>query len=393
MENIKRIEYHDLYEEYEKDVPDNFHQSLNKEQGIETFNTYEDYERSVVEKSNKNHEMFMIAESLCNSERFKAYITDDYKSELDKNLELYNIKFDSKEDRNNIYHYMIHIDELSETKNMGFYDKIEYAKYLMKYDKENGYKILFSTPILKSGIVDVNLNDEEVKYNGKYLEYYNPSGISVKAPLIEYRKDENGNLKEYAIEASEMDYYIMETNNYYNKIMQRTYNDYSDKFRNQILNNMKSITLVNANYDNGWAAFCAKNNRTNSYITIDMNDVMKSPDYMLSTYTHELGHAYAAASSSNNNFFINNLLNRSDIDNKSEWKNVYNQIIQNDSNKTFLKEYAHSSPVECFAECVAEFYANSSDDTIYNPNDLKAIDIEINGQEMTLYDYMDNLLN
>ena len=251
MENIKRIEYHDLYEEYEKDVPDNFHQSLNKEQGIETFNTYEDYERSVVEKSNKNHEMFMIAESLCNSERFKAYITDDYKSELDKNLELYNIKFDSKEDRNNIYHYMIHIDELSETKNMGFYDKIEYAKYLMKYDKENGYKILFSTPILKSGIVDVNLNDEEVKYNGKYLEYYNPSGISVKAPLIEYRKDENGNLKEYAIEASEMDYYIMETNNYYNDIMQRTYNDYSDNFRNQILENMKSITLVNANYDNG----------------------------------------------------------------------------------------------------------------------------------------------
>ena len=227
MCSIKKVNYYDSYEEYEQNIPKNYQKALNEKNGIETFDTYEDYEQSVTDKNKKNHELFKIAKDISDSEKFSAYITENYKNDIDAQIEYYNTAFDSEEDRKNIYNYMIHIDNYQETKYMNYYEKIEYAKYLMKYDKANGYKILLSTPTLKSGKLDIILSKEKVQYNGNYLEYYNPSGIKVTAPLIEYKKDENGNIKEYAIKSELIDGYIKECNNYYNNIMQRTYNHFS----------------------------------------------------------------------------------------------------------------------------------------------------------------------
>lgn len=393
MCRIKKINNFSSYEEYEKNVADNYKKYKNAITGTEVFDTYEDYEQSVAIASNKEYELSKLARKVNDIHNYSEYITDEYKSSIDKKIDYYSINFNSEEEKKYIYSYMAHIDEFPETRKLSFNDKIKCAKHLMKFDKENGYRILLSTPTMKSGTIDVDLEDTEVQYQGKYLEYYNPDGINVTAPLIEYKKDENGNIKEYAIEADKIDDYIWECSNYYNSIMQKTYNEYSEKFRNQTINNIEKITLVNENYDHDWAGFCSNVGNTKSNITIDINEVIKDSSFMLSAYTHELGHAYANASSSNINYFINILLNRSDIDYTSEWKNIYNQINEKDSNHNLLRDYAYSNQYECFAECVAEYYAGSSDDIDFNPNDLKTIDIEVGGKEMTLYDYMNQLLN
>ena len=392
MCRIKKVENYSSYEEYEQNVSKNFKKYIDAKNGVEIFDTYEEYEQNVAIKSQEKYQIRKFAEKAIGLRLADKYITDDYKNDIDKKLDYYTIELE-KEDKKYIYNYLIHIDNLEETKYLSFNEKIEYAKYLMKYDKETGYNILMSTPILKSGTLGINLIEEEVKYNGKYLEYFNPDGINVTAPLIEYRKDEKGNIKEYAIEAYKLDDYIMDCNKYYKSIMQKTYNKYSEKFRNQVLNNMKKITLINGNYNRDWAGFCTPIESTKSTITIDMQDVMNDYSYMQSAYTHELGHVFAFASSSKTNFFINNMLNNSDIHDNAEWKSIYKQINKNDPSHNLLRDYAHSDQYECFAECVVEYYADSSDDIDFNPNDLKTIDIEVDGKEMTLYDYMDQLLN
>lgn len=393
MCRIKKINNFSSYEEYEKNVADNYKKYKNAITGTEVFDTYEDYEQSVAIASNKEYELSKLARKVNDIHNYSEYITDEYKSSIDKKIDYYSINFNSEEEKKYIYSYMAHIDEFPETTNLSFNDKIKCSKYLMKYDKENGYRILLSTPTMKSGTIDVDLEDTEVQYQGKYLEYYNPDGINVTAPLIEYKKDENGNIKEYAIEAEKLDNYIWECSNYYNSIMQKTYNEYTEKFRNQIIKNVQKITLINATYSHDWAAFCTETDNTNSNITIDMDAVNEDSSFMLSAYTHELGHAYANASSDKKISLLNYYLNKTDIDVTDEWGKIYEQINRNDPNHNFLRDYAHKNQIECFAECVTEYYANPSDDVDFNPNDLKTIDIEVGGKEMTLYDYMDELLN
>ena len=266
---------------------------------------------------------------------------------------------------------MTQVDEYPNTRYLSFKEKIICAKHLIQLDKEKGYRILLFTPTLKSRKLDIDLNGTEVQYQGNYLEYYNPNAINVTAPLIEYTKDERGNIKECAIKKEEIDYYITKCNQYYNTIMQKLYNETTNKFENQITSIVQKIPLTKCNYDKDWAAFCTP---------VDMNEVLKYPPYMVSSFTHVLGHVFANASSSDG---------KPDIDHTNEWENIYEQISISGQKHEQLREYTHVDQKECLVDCVAEYFAYSSDYVSFNKDDSKNIEIEVNGKEMSLYDYME----
>lgn len=308
----------------------------------------------------------------------EEYYINDLYNKIDNSSEIDdNIKKIIKNEKFAIYYKAV--DEYYNHL-IDFEKKIELAQKLLIEDSKNDNKIQYSTPILKNGTVNVNCHDEYFKYEGDYLSYYNNYGVPVTVPLASFDKDANGNI--ITSEIDNLDSYIVRTNHYYQDIMSTSENNYSEHFKNQVYNNLDGISLVSFSFPKDWAAFCTYIGDTNSYVTIDMNEVAKDPAFMESSYTHELGHAFARASSKN-----------IDIDESKEWKNIYDQINKNDPNHNFLRDYAHTEPSECFAECVAEYYEDLNNSSIYNPNDLKTIDIEVGGKEMTLYDYMDELLN
>lgn len=252
-------------------------------------------------------------------------------------------------------------------------------------DKENGNKILYSTPILKNGKVNYDqYHVGTMTYEGEYLEYYSDSsnGITnVKALLTTIHADEKDNVTFKDLAGEERDKFISNTTKGYLEMIE-TQNKYSDNFKKSTSLYLDQITFVNTDYSHDdWVAYVPSIGNSFSEMIIDVN--MAKPD-IAATYTHELGHVYGNMSEE---------IFGSDIDESKEWKDIYNQILKKDKNNTLLREYAHSSATECFADCVGEYYSAGNGGHNFNSNDLKMIDITAFGKKMTLYDYMADILD
>ena len=121
-----------------------------------------------------------------------------------------------------------------------------------------------------------------------------------------------------------------------------------------------------------------------SDITIRVDNILDSTYYynhrVNVTFTHELGHAFDYSLKS----YYGDHFARSD-----EWLEICNQIAEFDSTHELLRDYAYDNSYETFADVVAEYFGK--DDTQWNINDLKAIEIDYNGYT-NLYDYMTSIL-
>ena len=284
----------------------------------------------------------------------------------------------------------------STQKELSLEEKIKLAVKMMNLDKENGFAYLFSTPILKNGTIDIKTveTDSTFKYTGDYLEYYSPTNIPVVAPLFEYTTSTSNSLGGYKIDKQNYDSYIPIVSSYYASIMKKN-SIYSDKFINQVYGNLESITLLYTTYEHDWAAVTYYESSIKSKVAIDTGQIVKfnqesgkyeqeeieKLDFMIDTYTHELGHVFANASSKD-----------VDIDDSEIWEGITQFVKKEDSNNTFLRDYAFTDETEMFAECVSEYYADPNSSSIYNPYDLKAISTTVSDKEISLYDIMSIIL-
>ena len=95
-------------------------------------------------------------------------------------------------------------------------------------------------------------------------------------------------------------------------------------------------------------------------------------EYMVNSFVHELGHAFA-----------NNKIFGKDRDETKEWKAIFNQIVAKEDRENYFRDYAVTNPAELFADVCRDYYNK--------PNNLKMVEIEINGYD-NLYDYMNDLM-
>ena len=261
---------------------------------------------------------------------------------------------------------------------------LEESRCLMELDKNNNNYILYHTPKLINGNIKKSLwiKDSEwdnLNYNGEYLEYYNEDDTSVTVPLSIITRDSKGNIISIPMDENTKDNYIKNINNYYYDIM-NNYTNYSKKFKKVTGNSLQNVDILyfdTSNVDPDYGAYTTGISAETMVIRGECITTSLGYNYMINAYTHELGHVYG--------------YNYNKIDESREWQNIWKQINENDIDYTFLSDYAHSSYIEGFAECVAEYFSNGFDPR-YNPNDLKAIEIDYNGYT-NLYDYMRDILS
>ena len=281
-----------------------------------------------------------------------------------------------------------------------------YQEYLdAMYEKYLAYKkTLKYTPEIKEGTIDTKLKnndrkdyDDNVKYEGRYIEYYNEDGIKVIAPLA-IAKYENGKIVYVPMTKDQETAYINKITHYYNDIMKST-DVYSDKLKKELGKRVDTLSMVyidpnskeKIQVSNGNAAYCASKGKYSNHSDIvmfsdqfinlenpnDIHNTQKRYDCMVRAYTHENGHAYA-----------NNRLILDDRDNNKAWTSIYNQVSSEEINKEVLREYSVKNKAELFADSTEYYY--------HKPDKLKQveIDIEVHGKKYeTLYDYMDYVLN
>ena len=318
---------------------------------------------------------------------------------------------DNVQQRDIIVYYLKNVEDCSAYDDYSLRKKVSIARQAMLYDADHGYDILHSTPVLKEGKVDTGFcissnSDMHYEYDGKYLQYYNENGINFIAPLAIIGADENGKAcvdKEFS--RSETFDYTITVSKYYTEIMHSN-ERYTDEFNNTISRHLKTVFMaqfdindkqaLSATSDgNGsWVAYAAENERgifksVDSNMTIDIGEVDSYRcgfDYMVDTYTHELAHVFANATGWHFD-------RADDIDLCREWLEVYDQLepYTTAEGGKLLRPYAISNPHEAFAECIAEYFGGISSKN-YNPNDLKAIDVTVNGRVRNLYDVMEYIL-
>lgn len=256
--------------------------------------------------------------------------------------------------------------------------KIDVIKDLAENDKKNHYKILCSTPSLKIGKVDYQLHGVGyVTYDGEYLEYFSENGKSVKSLLTTINVDDKGNVSTKDLLGEDRNRFIRDTTDSYLKMMEVQNNKYSENFRKLTSLFLNSIVFVDTDYDHpDWTAYVNDNGSVRSDMVIDVDS---SKSDIEGVYTHELGHVFGN---------LSDLFFSEDVHSSKQWEDIYNQINNIDKDNKLLRDYAHTSPIECFAECVAEYYSDGNNSYNYNSNDLKMIDITVDGKKMTLYDYI-----
>lgn len=276
-----------------------------------------------------------------------------------------------------------------------------YEKYIT-----NGYINYDYFPITKTGSFDTKLNmndaktyDDTLKYSGEYIEYVNKDGILVRAPLA-IVKYENGNIVYTPMTEEQKEQYINRITNYYNDVMDNA-EDYSDRFKDETGDRVDSVTFVyvaptsKSQIDSvdGYAGYCRRTGTYSNHSDIllcsdefinfdDPNSNYNSQqnyDYMLNTYTHELGHAYG-----NNNMFF------PDRDNSGFWNTVYDKVSSDSVNENILREYSLTNKYELFADATDYYYSD--------PDRLKQVqlDLSVPGTALhfdTLYDYMDFVMS
>ncbi|MBQ9011682.1 MAG: hypothetical protein IJ093_03435 [Bacilli bacterium] len=340
-----------------------------------------------------------------------SIITEEWFLEKIKQLNDEKIPFndycDNIQQRTMLLFYLKNVED--NYPNLSFNQQLDIASQIMKYDIANGFDLIHSTPVLKKGKVNTNinfpdaiLNIQKYEYEGEYLQYYNENGIKVIVALGEITTDSNGSIcSNNTIDESYRENYIRQISRYYCNIMANS-EKYSKKFNRQTSKNLKTIFMApfgdksfnSTSTGEQWAAYVTGNepefSKVSSNMIIDVNQfVGLSEDmyqYMVDSYTHELGHVYAYASEGDG------LGIYKDIDLTNWWKEIYNQLPNYvDDSVGPLRSYSMETSREAFAECVAEYYGGVSG--IYNPNDLKVIDVTIGGRQMTLYEVMSIILD
>ena len=275
-------------------------------------------------------------------------------------------------------------------------EKYEYARIVMEEDKKrkNGQKVLFSTAIL-TNVENLNtgLNNPRFygyyKYDGPCITFYNDDFPDYYFPLKKFSCEENKFGEKVIVEKDftkeEKKEIISQVSNYYADIKKNS-NDYSDFVINTLDDNLDSVCFIYPDGDRDEIFDCigyTNYNGKRSKISIDVSILDTDYDEQLATYTHEITHSLDNACRGD----------LSDFSETREWKNIYNQVYEDYSDTGLLSDYSFTSPAEFLAESVSEFYANDTYSSSYNPNDLKAITIEVGGEEMTLYDYLDDYLD
>ena len=174
----------------------------------------------------------------------------------------------------------------------------------------------------------------------------------------------------------EINSYVLKTSAFHHAIMIENAK-YGEKFKDTAIKPLKQITLEYIDYDkedvNGsnWVAYT----NNNSSITFDMKyDSIneESHKFLVEAYSHELGHS-----------FDNSIGTGSKFSSYDGFMEVYNQINEKDSDYSIIREYGHSSPSECFAECTMTYYND--------PNSLKEIELDLD-KTTNLYEYMKGIL-
>ena len=276
-----------------------------------------------------------------------------------------------------------------ENQNMDFLTKLTKAAELMQSDYKNGYNLLYNTPILENGKTVLTLYGHDYYYEGEYLKFYNKNGWEVTCPLAKIQVDENNNYIYVEMTDEEKENYLNAVSRYYNDIM-HDYESYPPKLKESANKYLNNLQLMYIDYDQeksdgiAWAAYV---NNYGKNCVVDMNYATSSQecyDYQRkTTFPHELGHVLDYESA---NFYQEYIKKENHgISSNDNFLNIYSQISSPDSNASnYLRDYAFTSPTECFAECVSE-YQN-------DPEPLKEIDIDIKGYD-NLYEYMNDILN
>ena len=266
---------------------------------------------------------------------------------------------------------------------MNVKDKFDLVSKLMIKDKEYNYSYLDTTPIIRTKGMTLPLhsvNNNFPTFDCKYLEYYNNSGKKVIAPLIKIKYDpESNGYKGYTyakMSEEEINSYVLKTSAFHHAIMMEN-SKYGKKFKDTAIKPLKQITLEYIDYDkedvNGsnWIAYT----NNNSSITFDMKyDSIneESHKFLVESYSHELGHS-----------FDNSIGTAGKFSSYDGFMEVYNQIEEKNSDYSIIREYGHSSPSECFAECTMTYYND--------PNSLKEIELDLD-KPTNLYEYMKGIL-
>lgn len=291
-----------------------------------------------------------------------------------------------------VYYYVnidrVYGDSLSNEK------KIKYATLLRLEDEkeENARRILHSTPMLVEKEVDTILYDERAKkdcvYTGESLKFYDEEGVDYYFPLAQfiYNYDTDGlkRIKAMSFPSKEKKEEIIKNVCRYYADIKEISNSYTNYYKDLISEHVTQVCLgyVPEQYQDNLAGYYGLTSNVNSrdsHVFLNMQFLEDEYDEMIITYTHELTHAFDWASSSS-----------IDITSTSEWNDIYNQIVE--MQPEGLWDYAFSEPAELLAESVSEYYSTDLYPDYYNPNDLKAITIEVDGVETTLYDYIDSIL-
>lgn len=285
--------------------------------------------------------------------------------------------------------------QLGEVENnkLSFIDKVKLLPNLIEEDANNNYQILNSTPILKEGQVSIggilafdgNSSEPDYLYTGGYLSFYNKYGIKVNVPLKKIVINE-GEVTEINFTATEIKQVINTSIRYYSEIMSLE-DQHGDNFYNETSKKLKNLIFCYPDYENTWGGYTYGDT-----IVIDLKNASIEGEHKefyyqcaVGAYTHELGHIYDSQISSNSYSWFS----KSD-----SWLQVYEQVKKVDSDGALMGTYAQENPTECFAEAVHEYFGTGNYPGIanYSSNDLKAIEIDVDGYN-NLYDYMDNLLS
>lgn len=311
----------------------------------------------------------------------------------------------------------IYIKAIEDTldENATFLDKIKKASIVMEEDAKNNYEILLTTPILCNGEMEnlcaIYWFQEDGKsrsldhywYYGPYLKMFTVGSGWAYAPLatvIPEDSDWKACFKEMTDEEKAV--YTQKVVDYNKKIYQQSLN-YTDKFKDGINKNLTSISYINYSDEMKWPEYCAyttylpdKSGADGCRICIPMDQVDPaneiSYNFMSETMTHELSHVYDNYLQKEHFQVANGDVGYTYSYTNPEFQNVQSQVNALDPNCDFLRDYGQSQGLsESFAEYATEYFGNGSGP--YNPDDLRQIDININNRDMTLYDYMDNILN
>ena len=296
---------------------------------------------------------------------------------------------DSPEGLESILPYCIAVEELYHSDKV-MEEKISIAKELMEYDATQGYTVRSSIATVKNGKREILGGYGYCQFEGTWLEFISVDGVKAIVPLTMI-KGESGNYhsENFSDEAA--------LNEFINKAM--IYNrdtvknslGYSEKFKNAVYGGLTEIKLVNISpeVEKKWVAFYSSNNKG---VTIDLgcDGTSSKHEFMVGSITHELGHAFDDLVSQDTDNSINWFTVGYD-----EWQDIYNQLksqFDASGGEYPLREYAFTNVKELFAECTAEYFGDSAIKySMYNPNDLKSININVHGQTITLYEYMHSI--